>query len=364
MKQDIISRRDFFKRTGAAGIAIASFTAGVDAHSFITYLFSEQRAPASDTYANTWFDAFPDSLPGAYKIEKSARTPGATYALVHVRQRHYRPEATEADLAKIQEVQDDIYKTLSSLLEKGLIKGVYDEGTEPFGAQMMKEMREFRRSLDTRVQINEREPFDIYSMIVPQQRAMIERYRTMLKDEKDPVRIDRIKEEIRKVEANISEGEKLREQQIELQARTKETTQKIQRDMEKMDRESERTGGAVAKLHNEGRVEVFAAETYEANLRAQIASNRQFIELYDQAMAGGQIPSEIQLPPEVTEMREDILLDFVHKAEDRTAVTVYGGAHDWVNNVKQWNGKNPNDKFSLIVITPDAYERLEREKRR
>src|SRR3989344_8641022 len=248
------TRRNFLKNT-AKTFALAPFQAPADA--LVSYLFQNSR----DTYANTWFDAFPDSLPGAYKIDKSARTPGAKYALVHVRQRHYRPEATEADLAKIQEVQDDIYKTLSSLLEKGLIKGVYDEGTEPFGAQMMKEMRDLRKSLDTRVQINEREPFDIYSMIVPQQRAMIERYRTMLKDEKDPVRIDRIKEEIRKVEANISEGEKLREQQIELQAKIRETNERIQRDMEKMDRESERTGGAVTKIHNEGREEVFAADT-------------------------------------------------------------------------------------------------------
>jgi hypothetical protein len=35
-------------------------------------------------------------------------------------------------------------------------------------------------------------------------------------------------------------------------------------------------------------------------------------------------------------------------------VAVYGGAHDWRDNIYTWNQKNPHNKMALIEITPNT----------
>jgi len=365
MKNNLINRIGLT----AAAASIAISTAGAtrtDANSLMNYLFSEQQTQGTtqnETYANQWFDAFPASLQGAYKVDKTIRTPGAEYTLVHVRQRHYRPESSEADLAKTGEVQDDIYKILSDMLSKRLIRGVYDEGTDPLVAGIMKGFAEVRERLKRDLQVEERGSFDIYGMLLSGHKDIIDRYNLMLKEETDIGIIARIKEEITKIEKNIEDVIKAKQQETEMKARRAEINERMRQDLEKSDKDAERTGGAVAKLHNEGRIEVFAAETYEANLRAQIANDQRMIKLYESVLSGGTPLGDIELPSEVTDMREDVLLDFVFKSKDRTSVTVYGGAHDWTNNVQKWNREHPNSKYSLIVITPEAYKRQEEAKK-
>jgi len=59
--------------------------------------------------------------------------------------------------------------------------------------------------------------------------------------------------------------------------------------------------------------------------------------------------------------REDALLQIVSNNDDVIAVTIYGGAHDWSDNINEWNRTNA-DKFNYIRITPVAYQRLAEEK--
>lgn len=54
--------------------------------------------------------------------------------------------------------------------------------------------------------------------------------------------------------------------------------------------------------------------------------------------------------------REDALLKIVAQAESPIAVAVYGGGHDWSDNIAVWNRRRPTEKFSLIEITPRAYQ--------
>lgn len=54
--------------------------------------------------------------------------------------------------------------------------------------------------------------------------------------------------------------------------------------------------------------------------------------------------------------RENALLGIVAGAEAPVAVAVFGGGHDWSDNVAAWNRTHPTMKFSLIEITPRAYQ--------
>jgi hypothetical protein len=52
------------------------------------------------------------------------------------------------------------------------------------------------------------------------------------------------------------------------------------------------------------------------------------------------------------EKRENYVLELMDKQKDPLNVCVYGAAHDWKDNISEWNSKHPNDKFSLIEVYP------------
>jgi hypothetical protein len=75
--------------------------------------------------------------------------------------------------------------------------------------------------------------------------------------------------------------------------------------------------------------------------------------------------------------REDAMLPIAKNATDkwlrrygalapnnRTAFTVYGSVHDWTDNIQTWNKRNPNDKFSLLMLTPKAVAEVEEQKKK
>lgn len=53
--------------------------------------------------------------------------------------------------------------------------------------------------------------------------------------------------------------------------------------------------------------------------------------------------------------RENALLDIVALSNRPIALTVFGGAHDWSDNIVAWNRAHPRAKFALVEITPLAY---------
>ena len=64
------------------------------------------------------------------------------------------------------------------------------------------------------------------------------------------------------------------------------------------------------------------------------------------------LPLAIMFIYQLSKMEND-LLEIVSKSGERTAVTVYGKAHDWKDNIETWNREHPDEKFSLIVVTPE-----------
>ncbi len=63
----------------------------------------------------------------------------------------------------------------------------------------------------------------------------------------------------------------------------------------------------------------------------------------------------------VLEDRENALLDVITKERRRIAWTFFGCWHDWENNVKEWNEKHPDARFSYVsLLTASGEEYLRR----
>ena len=57
----------------------------------------------------------------------------------------------------------------------------------------------------------------------------------------------------------------------------------------------------------------------------------------------------------VEDNREDIVLDLISASHAGPGVIVYGGLHNWEDNIERWNSLHPDKRFSLIEIIPRSY---------
>ena len=112
---------------------------------------------------------------------------------------------------------------------------------------------------------------------------------------------------------------------------------------------SRRDLGACRQLLVEGKIRLKAAEIRESAQRARAAAELpNWEEDYLAALR--------DFFHWTMEEREDALLELIHRAGDRIALTVYGAGHDWRDNVKSWNQRHPEEPFALIEITPASYD--------
>jgi hypothetical protein len=58
---------------------------------------------------------------------------------------------------------------------------------------------------------------------------------------------------------------------------------------------------------------------------------------------------------DICDNREDYLLDVVVASGEPSSVVVYGGGHDFDDNIKRWNELHSDKKISLIEVTPKSY---------
>jgi len=56
-----------------------------------------------------------------------------------------------------------------------------------------------------------------------------------------------------------------------------------------------------------------------------------------------------------SELREDYVLQLLASDSSQISVLVFGGVHDFSDNVRDYNSLNPDGKFSLLVATPRSY---------
>ncbi len=58
--------------------------------------------------------------------------------------------------------------------------------------------------------------------------------------------------------------------------------------------------------------------------------------------------------PATADLRENIAIDLASQGNGLMRVVVYGGAHNFVDNLERWNAKNPSRAMHCIVITPTS----------
>lgn len=59
---------------------------------------------------------------------------------------------------------------------------------------------------------------------------------------------------------------------------------------------------------------------------------------------------------EIFNPREDYVLKLIAEGKESYSAVVFGGKHNFRDNVEKWNREHPNDLFSLIVVTPSSYK--------
>ncbi|GEM_PF-5955094 len=97
----------------------------------ITHAHTCQKQPSTEpelTEAETYLKNFPETIPGAAKIQKY-KTPGAKHCLVHIKQQHGNPvKLTKQEMKEIDAVQKSIYDILTFLVDNNYTKNVRIEG--------------------------------------------------------------------------------------------------------------------------------------------------------------------------------------------------------------------------------------------
>lgn len=282
------------KRKTLLSIVGAGATAIASLGSYLAY-------QASFTSAEREIKDFPARIKGARAVDKYP-VKDAQHVLVHIRQKHMLPfEAQEGDEESGKAIaitcQRDIYTILDSRIKSGKLSEVYSEG-------LTKEYEKTRNTISPEqkarmLALNEQQRKSFYDMMFLSGGAA----QVIALERQIPIRAA---ESLELNKAGLKEVGEARERSLE----------------------------AVKKLDD---------TLNEENLR----------------IAEEALDASKRTLDKYAEPREDYALSSVAESLQRENKTfgylVYGGGHDFRDNVERWNKGHPKDRFSLIVITPNSY---------
>lgn len=245
---------------------------------------------------------FPRQVEGARSIEKSP-TGDAQYVLVHIKQKHMLPFESEKDTGNsaldVLTCQKDIYTILDSRIKSGKLAEIYSEG-------LAQEYEKIRNTVSPELESR------MLALNKEQRKAFYERM-------------------------FLSEGGAAQVISLErrIPLRAAENLELNKKGLKELGEARERAHEAVRKMN---------ADLKEEN----IVAAEQAINLSEKTLH------------KYREPREDYALSSIagvlQKENKVLAYLVYGGGHDFKDNIERWNKEHPNSKFSLIVITPTSYK--------
>lgn len=116
------------------------------------------------------------------------------------------------------------------------------------------------------------------------------------------------------------------------------------------------------ELFISGKLKVCGAESAELRKRIdqERVKRREKLDLFLEGK--GPEPKDEKYTLTDSDRREDEVLRIITKGWEPLSVVLYGGLHDFRASIKRWNAEHPEKKVSLIVITPDAYAKLQGKK--
>lgn len=283
-------------------------------------LHPEKHYFYQDTPANAFLVNFPEKLPSASRIEKYCFE-NARYCMIHIRDKHYIPGLKGEELKPVEKTQRRIYAILFILAEKNKFSEVYQEGIVQETEKLFNETSKIERDLnklwgdgiEAKVQSEVKELEALLN-----NNSLLE---VVWQNEEDRAKYkEKLKKEIESVKEKLPQA--------------RETDSKYKKGL----RNRRSMFGASWVLAVEGKYVLRAAETTESNLKADLEFRRGII---GNALMDG---------------REDALVNIIAKNQNSQAPVIYGGLHYFLDNIKRWNKKHDDKKFSLISITPEDYD--------
>lgn len=293
---------------------------------------------------NEMLRTIPDTLHGAASVNK-IEVPDAKHCLVHIRQVHTNAfgsdysktrKVLESDRSEVGrtlvDVQTNIHLILLQLKKTSGLRRVYQEGQDETQSFSNADLRSATRSLKE-VQEDIRTTKSACEKLQQSMRVLAAKMRECPDTDEGRAQRKMYEADMNKLDAKFNALLRLSLNfQEELIRADAGVTQLL-------------AAGEFARTSGMDLVPAEKKDVIETSL-AFVKSRRE---------AGNFKRDDKEYDQTVLQPREDTLLDIVSKKNDPFAVTIYGGGHDWSDNVKKWNDKNPNDKFSLVVITPKSY---------
>ena len=278
-----------------------------------------------ETEANRFLEEFPDMMHGAGEVRKY-RTSGAKKCLVHILQMHYIRWIEEERMKGVREVQNEIYNIISNLLNRGLISNVYGEGVvdEEHEKRIILHKKESDDILEKSFKEN-------HGLKLSKINDMIGNLELELNDEA------RIKSKYPDINEAKNYKNKL-DQEIKKYKKLIVEEEEYRMDIGKSMNISKLNKSALERLVEEGKIRLLAAETQDANYKAVSAIN-----------------DSNEFDKMVLDNRENILLKIISDSNNALNIAVYGGAHNFLDNVDRWNNQNIDKKYSLIEVIPKSY---------
>jgi DNA-binding transcriptional regulator GbsR (MarR family) len=334
------SRREFLKKSTAVILANTVAASGIGYLACHTNRRSE---------INRLVDTFPTDLPGVGSI-KDHNTPGATHCLVHIRQIHHSPLAhligdDPAQVEIMRAVQNDIYTTLSALIERKMIKRVYAEGDINDPLALRDTYERFAQSARSRKQ-RDQEIEDTLAALRTKQLSLAERKKRRKPNDA--------------MENTIDEFESIMTDADIIMLEFKKEFSKPQNDFI----EQYIATDATARLSLEKKIGIMPIEpAYTHDTLKRIEGEMAELAERKEKMTTGYRPLDtfrsIALHREylhaIMTAREDAVIERLAVLADPFSYLVFGGAHDFSDTIRKWNSRHPENRFALLTITPASY---------
>lgn len=281
------------------------------------------------TEAEKFYTAFPENgkLAGAQLVEKY-EVPGAKHCLVDVRQIHYvQPDYSITGLQKwIAQAEDQIKEQRGKAPEQEILDLEREvENTKRNMGIYRDQVREFMK-LNSAVQR------DVYTIILQLNRDM----------SVDSVRaeghiFDTTQKSAREMVTNVAQSFVMHGYMTAEEMRD-ETSYAF-------------SPGAGDLLCARGLIKIKAGD----NAVGWKERQDEYIQWAKKTRSDNQAVREEALREKrrMEEEKEDWII--MASSTEPYSTAIIGGDHNFKNNIELWNAKHPDDKFSLIVVTPQAY---------
>ncbi len=295
------SRRDFLR-------GIRSATVGA----LLLSLNEHDREPSEIEKLLLGIEAGVD---GAQKPEV-IRSPSASRIFIHVGQNHIRPKMIPSDQFIVKQSQADVERILRDLSNRGMrdifLEGITSESLREWGPEgRILDIASIRQLLDS----TSRELTDLEQAKQTDAREIAWR-----------------REYIKSETARVREMEAMTDEQWRERVLMPLFRQRAE-------------WHAADRLALEGKAHIHAAETEEANdvaFRMPLDDPR-----YDQV---------------VKQNRENVAIDLFDTSGLPVGICVYGGAHNFRDNIEIHNRAHPSGKMHLVVLTPLFHRQIRKSK--